>query len=518
MNPKIIIIALIIVVLAVVGMVGFKLFDDADIASLTDSSKIKYTFNVGVDNWAGYTILCSHKARQYALDEGVLIKCHNDDADYDLRLQKLKDGELQGAALTVDGYVLVGGNYDFPGQIGFIIDESTGGDAIWVNSTVAQNINDLKTKSGVRVGYTPNSPSQTLLTAWSQHFDVPVNDATRFTLVKTNGSSDAFEKLKRGEIDVAVLWEPDVTRAKEDGRFVKLLGSEDVKNLIVDVLSFNERFIRTDPEAVRIVTASYFKAQEFYKANISEFDGEISDYTGIDSSKVVDLRDGINWIDLPHNGVDWLGISHGQVNGQRRLYDTIESAIRLYKKSGDLNGNPLPNSDPFRIINSSTLEQVFNEGLAGGLGVPFVAPTSVVDYSITRAFKKLSPGRWAKLREVGSLKIEPIRFRTGTAELDPPRQDAFSDLVDALQTYPKYRIKIVGHTGKRGDKAANMALSKQRSLTAYRYLIDNYGIDKNRIYAYGVGNEEPPVRIAGEKSRAYNARWPRVEIRLVEGE
>jgi outer membrane protein OmpA-like peptidoglycan-associated protein len=63
-----------------------------------------------------------------------------------------------------------------------------------------------------------------------------------------------------------------------------------------------------------------------------------------------------------------------------------------------------------------------------------------------------------------------------------------------------------------------MALSKQRSLTAYRYLIDNYGIDKNRIYAYGVGNEEPPVRIAGEKSRAYNARWPRVEIRLVEGE
>lgn len=518
MNSKIILIAIIATVLVVAGMVGFKFMDDADLASLTDSSKIKSTFNVGVDNWAGYTILCSRKARQLALDEGVLIKCINDDADYDLRLSKLKSGELQGAALTVDGYVLSGAAYDFPGQIAFIIDESTGGDAILVNGAVAQNINDLKSKSGVRVGYTPNSPSQTLLTAWSQHFDVPIKNAARFTMVETNGSSDAFKKLERGEIDVAVLWEPDVTRAKDSGKFVKLLGSEDVKNLIVDVLAINDRFVRTDPEAVRVITAAYFKAQEYYKANISDFEDEISDYTGVKVAKVSELRDGINWIDLPHNGVDWLGIDHANVNGQRRLYDTIEAAIRLYKKSGDLSGNPLPNSDPFRIINSSVMEQVFNEALAGGLGVPFMAPTTVVDYSITRDFKKLSPGRWAKLREVGSLKIESIRFKTGTAQLDPPKQDAFADLVDALQTYPKYRIKIVGHTGKRGDKAANMALSKQRSLTAYRYLIDNYGIDKDRIYAYGVGNEEPPVRIAGERSRAYNARWPRVEIRLVEGE
>lgn len=54
-----------------------------------------------------------------------------------------------------------------------------------------------------------------------------------------------------------------------------------------------------------------------------------------------------------------------------------------------------------------------------------------------------------------------------------------------------------------------------RARTAAKYLVDKFGIDKNRIYAYGVGNEQPPVRNPGEKKRGFYARWPRVELVLV---
>jgi len=85
-----------------------------------------------------------------------------------------------------------------------------------------------------------------------------------------------------------------------------------------------------------------------------------------------------------------------------------------------------------------------------------------------------------------------------------------------LEKYPKYRIKVVGHAGRLGDEMANMNLSKQRALAASRYLQDKFGIDKNRIYAFGVGNEQPPKREIGENERAWSARWKRVELILVE--
>ena len=149
------------------------------------------------------------------------------------------------------------------------------------------------------------------------------------------------------------------------------------------------------------------------------------------------------------------------------------------------------------------------------LAFPFALPNQITDVSLTRKFKKLSPGRWAKLALVGSASVPAISFNTGTAVLYPDRQDAFSTLANILTTYPRYRIRIVGHTG-RGDKQANAILSKQRAKNVAQYLVDELGLDKHRIMTIGRGNDEPPIRTAGEGKRAWWARWPRVELVLVQ--
>ena len=506
----------VVVVVGIGSMVAFKLFDDATLTASTDSANVEETINIGVDNWAGYYVLCSKEARRLALEKKVLIKCHDDKADYPDRMMKLKDGVYQMAAATVDGYVMTGADAQYPGSVMFVIDESQGGDAIIANKNVATNIDDLVGKS-FRLTYTPNSPSQTLATAWSNDFNVPINDPSVVTIVPSNGSSDALKKLLNGEADVAILWEPDVSKALANANFGKLLGTESTKNLIVDVLLGNQRYLKDNPEYVQIVTEAYFKALEYYKKNSVEREFALASYADVKPDQVDSISQGINWIDLPHNGVDWLGIGHGNVKGQRQLYDTIEASVKLYMNSGDLATNPLPDNDPFRIINTGTFQQVFSLGMSGNLGVAFAPITSAVDVSVTRSFKKLSPGRWTKLAEVGSLRLQPITFKRGTSVLEPVEQESFRKLVEMLKTYPNYRIKVVGHTGRRGDNMANMNLSKQRALTAARHLMNEYGLDKNRIYAYGVGNTQPPIRLPGEKKRAYSARWPRVELILVEG-
>lgn len=512
---KHIVIGGIFVLLLVAGMVGYKLMDDAALTASSDSGNIRATVNIGVDNWAGYSVICSTEMRRLALEREVLVKCHDDGANYPERMAKLKNGDLEMAVATVDGYIATAEAEDYPASILFVIDESQGGDAIIANINVAKNTNDLKGKQGLRIAYTPDSPSATLAMQWANDFNVPINDPTFFTIIHSNGSSDALKKLQNGEVDVAVLWEPDVSKALANSNVIKLLGTENTKNLIVDVLLANERYIKSDPEIVKIVTESYFLALHYYNSNPAEFEKAIMRYTNVRADQVASLKDGIDWISLPRNAAEWLGINHGNIKARRQILSTIDTAVRLLVNSGVFADNPLPNGNPLRIINSTPFTEVFTAAMNGQLPVAFQAVTQVKDTSVTRRFKKLSPGRWTKLKEVGSLRIQAITFKTGTSALSPERQDSFVKLVEMLATYPHYRIKIVGHSGRRGNKQANMDLSKQRSLTAARWLMNEFGIDKHRIYAYGVGNQNPPVRQPGEKKRAWSARWPRVELILV---
>lgn len=518
MKPIYLIFAIAITIIIVILMFGFKVFENSSIESLTAASKVKATINIGVDSWAGYSVLCSKKMRQLSLDKGVLVKCHDDKGNYEQRLTKLSSNELQAAAFSVDGYYLTGSKIGYPGQIVMIIDESFGGDGIISGNSRIRNINDIKGMNQIRIAYTPNTPSQTLLTAWALDFDIPIKDINRIILTPTNGSEEARTLLQQGKVDIAVLWEPDVSIALSNGNNIKLIGSENIKNLIVDSLVINERFLLNNSEYVNILLISYFEALEYFKSNSTEFDTEISAHSKVSIDKVENIKNGIKWVDLPHNGLDWFGLDANNIEGQYQLFETMNSAIRLYEKSGDIINNPLPNRDPLRIINATMVTNMFNMGIENKLPFPFLLPQQTIDYSISRPFSKLTPGAWSRLRVVGSFKIEDITFSTGGFDLDPPEQDAFKTLVNTLQTYPNYRIRIVGHTGQRGDNDANMILSKKRAMTTRDYLVDKFGIDPNRIYAYGVGSQEPPVLLPGqEKDRGYYRSWPRVEIRLVEG-
>ena len=188
MKPLHLIIVAIIVVIGVAAMGAYKFMDTESLIASTDSSKVDHTVNIGVDSWAGYTILCSSELRRIALEDRVLVKCHDDKANYPERMAKLASDELKMAAVEVSGYILAGGAINYQGKVLLVIDESQGGDAIIVNKAIAANTNDIKKRTGIRIGFTPDSPSHTLLTAWANDFDVKINDPAAVTLVKTTGS------------------------------------------------------------------------------------------------------------------------------------------------------------------------------------------------------------------------------------------------------------------------------------------------------------------------------------------
>ncbi len=489
-----------ILVLGTAGIVGWKyarpVFQERLQKGSSDASTTRAVLHIGTDNWIGYFPLCS-----------PVMERNLYQADYRTRFKKLAAGELQFAVATIDSYLLNGGRFDYPGTIILVVDESKGGDALVARKSVVATIDDLKNRPKTKIAFTRASPSEHLLKALSDHFGLPFfadQDSGKWA-VATEGSEQALKKLQNGAVDVAVLWEPDVSRALASPKFVKLMGTEDTDKLIVDVLLVGRRFSIDHPEAVKALLHAYFKTQKEYRQNPDALRGDIKKVTGLSNTQINAMLHGVEWATLGENTALWFGSAQNGQKGDEGLLDAISFALQVLRSSGDLKNNPLPDSDPYRITNRSFIREI-------------AADRAGDDRSINgrdHSFSRLTSSQWARLKKIGTLKVEPIPFRRSTALLDNTGQTILDTAADKLRRYPNFRVLVEGHTGLRGDTQANLDLSVARAKAVAIYLINTFNLDPNRFRAVGYGSSRPLPRQPEESSRAYKYRLSRVDITLV---
>ncbi len=472
----------------------------------SDARDTKAKLLVGVDNWIGYFPLCSGELRKRMRARGYLLQCDDDKADYATRMQRLKSGELQFAVATVDSYILNGAAKGFPATIIAVIDESKGGDAIVARKDSVATIDDLKRKASVQIAFTPGSPSEHLLKAMGVHFDVAQLRTRKNWRQEASGSPDALEKLLARKADVAVVWEPDVTRALSSPGIVKLLGSEDIDKLIVDVLLVGRKFSTDNPEAVAALLKEYFNVSRHYRENPAQLERDVVEATKIPVDKVKPSLNGVAWVGLGDNFQMWMGGG----GGAEGLVDSIQSTVRILVDAGDFKANPIPDQDPYRIVNRQFLSTLYLQATTGS--APANAPAA---QSLAKPFKALADPAWSALREVGTLKTLPVVFQSGTAELSLEGKQELDAAMENLRHYPNFRVIVKGHTGLRGTAEENLKLSQERADSVGRYLQVTYGVDPNRLRLVGYGSEKPLPRAPDESDRAYGYRLPRVELALV---
>ncbi|KJR42732.1 OmpA/MotB domain-containing protein [Candidatus Magnetoovum chiemensis] len=481
----------------------------------SDAGEIKDSITIGVDNWIGYYPLCSKQMKKLMRSLQYKLTCEDDSGDYPSRMRKLKEGQLNLAVATVDSYLINAAPLDFPGAIIMVIDESKGGDAVVARKNKLSNLNDLKTKN-YKIAYTPDSPSAHFLKTLAAHFDIPkLMSKGESWKEHTKGSTEALTKLLSGKVDAAVLWEPDVSKALSDPNIVKLIGTDDTANLIVDILIVNRDFIQKKPEIIHKLLSNYFRVLKDFKDNPESLEEEVLSATNLNKDQVSAMLKGAALVNLTDNAEKWFGISlpaSASSASMENLVDTIDSVIDTLIISGDFSSNPLPDEDPYRIINSKTIEQLYVHGISGQFDSQGKKPA--ID-SLKDKFLPLTDEQWETLKEVGTLKTRPITFMSGTSRLSLEGKEDLDKLVSSLKHYPNFRIIIKGHTGIKGDIAANKTLSQERADAVKQYIMVTYNIVENRIRSLGVGSAEPLPRNADESDRAYAYRLPRVELYLV---
>lgn len=503
--------AIAILVLGIGGILAFKygwpVVQERLQLETSDARDTKAKMVIGVDNWIGYFILCSADLRKRLRAGGYLVQCKDDKADYAARMQRLRDGELQFAVATIDAYVLNGAPKAFPGTIVAVIDESKGGDAIVAWKDRIATLDDLKKKTGMKIAFTPNSPSEHLLKSTAVHFDIAaLRQKQGPWRLEANGSPDALDKLLAKKADVAVLWEPDVTRALAHPGVTKLLGSEDTNKLIVDVLLVSRKFSQEKPEAVASLLTEYFQVAKAYRENTQRLEQDVIEATRIPQDRVKAMLNGVAWVGLSDNFQSWLG----GAGGADGLVDAIQSTVKILVASGDFRDNPIPDQDPYRIINRQFLSAIYVKTVtgAGSAGSPAAQ-------SLERQFKPLGEQGWAALKDVGTLKTLPVVFQSGTAELSLEGKQELDKAMENLRHYPNFRVIVKGHTGLRGDPEENKKLSQERAESVARYLQVTYNVDANRLRIIGYGSEKPLPQLTGESERTHAYRLPRVELSLV---
>ncbi len=207
------------------------------------------------------------------------------------RNSALKSGRIDALAAPVDYFVLSAGNR-LETTIVMAIDESTGGDGIVTRKDVTK-VEDLR---GKRVAYQQGLPAEFFLRALLQG-KVKLNEL-QVTDLQT---ADAGAAFIAGKVDAAVVWEPWLTRAVEEGNGRVLASTKDYPDLIVDCLAFNKDIVARAPEDVQKIVNAVLRAIEYWKEHQDESNRIMAPYFELDAAKYAAILSGARFADLPRN-------------------------------------------------------------------------------------------------------------------------------------------------------------------------------------------------------------------------
>lgn len=104
-----------------------------------------------------------------------------------------------------------------------------------------------------------------------------------------------------------------------------------------------------------------------------------------------------------------------------------------------------------------------------------------------------------------------IRFEFDKTNIIPGTDKGLENIISFLNKYPQTQIEVIGHTDSIGSNAYNIGLSIRRAKKVKKMLQES-GIDPDRIYISGRGEEQPALANDNYWRRTYNRR---VEFRLI---
>lgn len=433
----------------------------------------KYHVNLALDGFSGYSVLRSSKFVQELARKSIKIDLSDDAADYVGRLNKLRSGEVQVAAFTVDALIKASAvSGDMPATIVAIMDETRGADAAVAYKTTVPNVDALNDPS-TKFVVTKDSPSETLARVVIANFNFDRLGSDPFVYAKdADEVYKEYIKAKPDTRQVFVLWEPLVSKMLDNPNTHVIIDSSRFRGYIVDVLVVNRDFLFKNQALVSSIVESYFRAAYAYRSDMKSLVMEDAKKLGtaLSEPQANNLVNGIWWKNTQENYAHF-GLDGGQT--LQHIEDMIENLTKVLLKTQAISSDPT-NGQSNLLYYPKILQDLHAANFHPG-----ILPEKISELA---TLPPLSDSDWEKLIPVGTLEVPQLVFNRGTDTLSPRSVSILDSLNDTLKTFPQYYVLIRGNASTAGNASAAQKLALDRAKTAEKYLVGK-GVHKNRIKA-----------------------------------
>lgn len=392
------------------------------------------------------------------------------------------------------------------------IDWSRGGDAC-VAANGVKTPRDLL-NNGKGAGMMMFTPDHTLFEFWINNSDLsPAEVGQIRAKSKFDADDPTFGRnlFVQGAVDVACLWEPDVTLALR-GRpgSYRVFSTKDATTLVADVLLARKDFLDRNPfvaekvarvfmEGGRLGRADLPAAAKLVSSVVPRFRDELK-YQG-----TLESFAWVRWNDLGDN-VGLFGL-----DGSAKQFDVVyQQADGIWSQYQDPNtGDPVLTQRfvPATLRTAKILAPIYAEAeKERAAAVQTAQATGAAAPAPIAPEKPIYNPTVAKTGEAKLVKPVAIHFDTGQHALDAGAMSILrKDVLTQLQLAQGMYVRVEGNTDDVGSDALNTTLSGRRASSVAEFLVQQ-GVDQSRIASKGNGESNPVCNLKTEDCRALNRR------------
>jgi NitT/TauT family transport system substrate-binding protein len=378
-------------------------------------------------------------------------------------------------------------NAGHDGKAILIVDNTQGGDAVIARDPAIKTIEDL---AGKNVGLVQFTPSHGMLIDAIENSSMTARakQQVRSVFIKPEeGTAGVRAAFVSGDVDAAVLWDPDLSLALRDVKGAHVVYStKTATNLIYDVIVCDQRELaKPENEAVfQKFVDGWLEGVKVSRANPDQaVDGLIN---SMEFFKVLAGKEGkpfvkglfgnVVWTDLSDNA-RVLGMAGG-VNHYERVYTRFD---QIYRGAGALanpNSPVIPAQDSFdtRFIKAALARDTAAKTEAAKPQAQFTDQG--------RADAMTSPAAVTK--------PVAVNFSSGSSELSKRAQRVIdTEMIPFIENNGSAYFELSGNTDGVGSAATNQGLSVSRAKAVAEYLEKQWEIPKARLRVTGFGSSRP---------------------------
>jgi NitT/TauT family transport system substrate-binding protein len=373
------------------------------------------------------------------------------------------------------------------------IDWSRGGDACVASKDVV-TVEDVLGRKSAMLMFSPDHTVFEFMINNSRLTPPQIARVRKDTLFSMEDFTYGRKLFAEGKVDIACLWEPDVTLALQSRPGAhRLFSTADATQLVADVLLARREFLDGTPELARKLTEVYLAGAQKGQADRAAAARFISDkvprfHNELGYEKTLAALDWIRWTDLADN-VSLFGLD-GNAPGFDRVYNQADSIWINYPEA-----EIKDRFAPLTLRDDRIIRRVWEES-----GKPVASRKEKYESSVALTGTAIFT------------KPITINFDTAVTELDTESMAILNyQLMPQLEMARGMYIRVEGNTDSMGLPENNQRVSEQRAQSIVDYLVSR-GVDRMRIVARGNGPARP---IASNKTAEGRARNRRTDILFI---